>query len=75
MNQIARPTIGIDMEREQVDVTRSGLLPPYEADHSRKFIPGMKRWWLTLDNRRITELTHEQADDLRRALTTIRPTR
>jgi len=34
----AAPAIGIDVEREEIEVTRSGLLPPYGADFARKFI-------------------------------------
>lgn len=36
-------------ETEQVEVTRAGILPPYEADYMRKFIPGLTRVYVTVD--------------------------
>jgi hypothetical protein len=33
--------VELNMHAEPIEITRSGLLPPYEADTVRKFIPGI----------------------------------
>ena len=53
------PNVSVRIETEQVDVTRSGLLPPYEADYAKKFIPGLTTVFLTINDQEF-ELTPEE---------------
>jgi len=53
------PHISVRTETEQVDVTRSGLFPPYEADWEKKFIPGLTTVYVTIADETFV-LTPEQ---------------
>ena len=52
--------ISVRLEREQIEVTRSGILPPYEADHMRKFVPGLSIYYVTVDGVELPPMSSEQ---------------
>jgi hypothetical protein len=52
--------IELKVETERIDVTRTGILPPYEADHMRKFIPGLTTIYVTVDGVELPPMTPEQ---------------
>ena len=52
--------IVVRMEREQIEVTRDGTLPPYKRDYQRKFIPGLSTYYVAIDGIELPPMTPEQ---------------
>lgn len=52
--------ISVRFEREQVEVTRDGTLPPFEPDYQRVFIPGLTTVYVTVDGEELPPMTPEQ---------------
>lgn len=52
--------IEVRMEREEIEVTRNGIFPPYEADPARVFIPGPTTYFVTVDGVELPPMTPEQ---------------
>jgi hypothetical protein len=50
----------VKWEREQIDITRSGILPPYKADPARVFIPGIATVYVTVDRVELPPMSPEQ---------------
>lgn len=53
-------SIQVRRETEQIEVTLGGLLPPYKADTSRKFIPGLTTVYVTVDGEDLPPMTPEE---------------
>lgn len=51
--------ITVRFEREQVEVTRDGTLPPFIADYQRKFVPGLTTVYVTVDGEELPPMTPE----------------
>jgi hypothetical protein len=56
----------VRFETEQIEVTRSGILPPYIADYERKFVPGLTTVYVTVDGVELPPMTPEQYERWRR---------
>ena len=52
----------VRMEREQVEVTLGGFLPPFKADTMRKFIPGFTTYYVTVDGVELPPMTPDEYD-------------
>lgn len=50
----------VRMEREQIEVTRDGTLPPFIPDYQRKFVPGLATFYVTVDGEELPPMTSEQ---------------
>jgi hypothetical protein len=53
-------TLDVRFETEQIEVTRSGLFPPYIADWERKFVPGLTTVYVTVDGEELPPMSPEQ---------------
>lgn len=53
-------SIQVRLEREEVEVTRSGILPPFEPDYQRVFVPGLSTYYVTVDGVELPPMTPEQ---------------
>lgn len=53
-------SIQVRTEIEQIEITLSGILPPYKADTSRKFIPGLTTAYVTVDGVELPPMSPEQ---------------
>lgn len=52
--------ITVRVEREQIEVTRDGSLPPFKADHHRVFIPGLTTVYVTIDGVDLPPMTPDE---------------
>lgn len=52
--------VTVRSETEQIEVTLGGFFPPYKADVSRKFIPGLTTFYVTVDDVELEPMTPEQ---------------
>lgn len=50
----------VRFEREQIEVTRDGTLPPFKPDYMRKFIPGLTTVYVTVDGVDLPPMTPEE---------------
>ena len=50
----------VKMEREQIEVTRDGTLPPYVADPARVYVPGLTTYFVTVDGVALPPMSPEQ---------------
>ena len=53
-------SIQVRTEIEQIEITMGGLLPPFKADTSRKFIPGLTTVYVTVDGEELPPMTPEE---------------
>lgn len=55
--------IFIRAETEQIEVTRDGTLPPFQADYQRKFIPGLTTVYVTVDGEELPPMSPDAFED------------
>jgi len=53
----------VRMERERIEVTRDGTLPPFKPDYQRVFIPGLSTYYVTVDGVDLPPMTPEQYEE------------
>ena len=56
-------SLEIRMEREQIEVTSDGMLPPFKPDYQRVFIPGLTTYYVTVDGEELPPMTPEQFEE------------
>ena len=52
--------VQVRFERERIEVTRDGTLPPFKPDYMRKFIPGLTTVYATVDGIELPRMTPEE---------------
>lgn len=52
--------IEVRMECEEIEVTRDGTLPPFIADHERKFVPGLRTYYVSVDGEELPPMSPDE---------------
>lgn len=55
-----KPDVWVRFERERIEVTSDGTLPPFKADVQREFVPGLATVYVTIDGVELPPMTQEQ---------------
>lgn len=52
--------ISVRMERERIEVTSDGTLPPFKPDYQRVFVPGLTTYYVTVDGDDLPPMSPQQ---------------